>query len=112
MFTDLQPGMVFHENGNKNVSITVQSLSGEDVTYKSSYFGQEKVATLSKRAVLQALNYGNNWELEIKERNPCAEIFKREYFAKPSCAHKNVRRDLFFSAKAYLTCKDCGQPLN
>lgn len=111
MFTDLQPGMVFHENHNQNTSIEIVSVNGHDVTYKSLYFGKEKTNTLPKNSVLDALNFGR-WELRMTERAVNIQKLKDLSQGKPVCFHKNVRRDLFFSAKAYLTCKDCGHPLN
>lgn len=28
------------------------------------------------------------------------------------CIHKNIRKDIFFTSKVFLTCNDCGKALN
>lgn len=44
------------------------------------------------------------------ESKPLDQAFKQ--LDKQLCRHHNVRKDHFFSAMVYLTCKDCGKPLN
>lgn len=50
----------------------------------------------------------------MSKEKPLDKAFKemdKEIFIK-TCQHTNIRKDYFFSGMMYLTCKDCGKPLN
>ncbi len=46
----------------------------------------------------------------VGSTKPLDKAFKE--LDKQFCIHKNVRRDIFFTSKVFLTCSDCGKALN
>jgi len=68
--------------------------------------------TLETPFLIRALIQGG-WELQEKPLDQAFKELDEMLSAKPKvCHHYNVRKDYFFSAMVYLTCKDCGKPLN
>ncbi len=58
-------------------------------------------------------NYGFSGYIPIKPLNYAASNYNQQSAkSSPICKHKNTKQDRYFSAKVYITCADCGEPLN
>jgi len=97
----LKQGMVFEKNTRE---ITILLINGDTATIKDSYMSQPYDFDLS--SLHQGLIHAN-FTLKLKPLDKAMKELDKQF-----CTHKNIRRDMYFSAAVYLTCKDCGKPMN
>lgn len=90
----------------KDVVIKILDITNQGREVKLDWNGTKLIRQTS--TVLHHLSY-YEYELDSTEK-PLDKAFKE--LDKIYCSHKNVRKDSFFSARIYLTCRDCGKSLD
>lgn len=100
---NIKPGDVYI-NIHTNNEFVVSEIKGTSVMYYAkdypSLFGGWWLGSF-----LDHFEYKGS-----KIEKPLDKVMKQ--LDKQFCLHKNVKRDIYFTAKVFLTCKDCGKALN
>ncbi len=98
---DLKPGVALTHGDNTSV---ITRITEDFVYYDFNHYTKEMCLPLNQ--FLGIINH-DGWTIISK---PLDQAFKE--LDKQLCRHKNTRKDIFFTAKVFITCVDCGQPLN
>jgi len=98
-FTILNPGMNFEDSFGTSLRV-IENNSGM-VFYEIKHLDLRETHTLGEDILLTALNRSGQWKLVTE--TPIDTT---------GCKHTNITKEFYFSKNPYLTCKDCGKPLN
>lgn len=89
---------------SKTPIITIHQVQDDDVYWTQ---GGKTIHQWKMTELVNAMRDCGYLEYKEKPLDKAMKQLDKEY-----CTHKNVRRDHYFSAMVYLTCKDCGKALN
>ena len=95
-------GRIYITSGIKR---QVCKIMGDRVYYYKAY--EDKPFDFTRTQAMAVCNFTRSFCFQDKPLDHAFKILDKQL-----CNHKNTKREHFFSAKVYITCVDCGQPLN
>ena len=105
-----EKGKTYHKLGSDRTIVDIETVRDVRGVNRQVVFYTKNMSSLVRKIPMDYFI-----QHYMPEEKPLDKAFKQldQIFIKDtSCKHTNIRKDHFFSAMVYLTCKDCGKPLN